>query len=67
MDEMMIEIPLDSFSGAFVKGVEVGDEVVISGSQGNLDISAELMADELETNSYELLCAFGARLPRIYV
>ena len=27
----------------------------------------DMMADELDTPHYEMLCAFGQRLPRIYV
>ena len=67
MDQMMIEIPLSYSTGAFAKGVEIGDEVVIVGRQGDLEISIDMMADELETPHYEMLCAFGQRLPRIYV
>ena len=67
MDQMMIEIPLSYSTGAFAKGVEVGDEVVIVGRQGDLEISIDMMADELETPHHEMLCAFGQRLPRIYV
>lgn len=67
MDQMMIEIPLSYSTGAFSKGVEIGDEVVIVGRQGDLEISIDMMADELETSHYEMLCAFGRRLPRIYM
>ncbi len=67
MDQMMIEIPLSYSTGAFARGVEIGDEVVIVGRQGDLEIGIDMMADELETTSREMLCAFGQRLPRIYV
>lgn len=63
MDMMMIEIPLDA-SG---ERAEIGDEIVILGSQGDYEITADMMADEIDTINYELICMFGARLPRIYV
>ena len=67
MDQMMIEIPLSYSTGAFARGVEIGDEVVIVGKQGDLEITVDMMADELETTYHEIVCAFGQRLPRIYV
>ena len=63
MDMMMIEIPFD----AGVEKAKIGDEVVILGQQGDYEITADMMADELDTINYELICMFGARLPRIYV
>lgn len=67
MDQMMIEIPLDYSMGRLAKGVEIGDEVVIIGEQDGLEITADMMASELDTISYEIICDFGLRLPRIYV
>jgi alanine racemase len=49
-----------------VPGVAVGDEVVIIGRQGREVISAEEMAAQLDTISYEVFCAWGRRVPRIY-
>ena len=67
MDQMMIEIPLD-YSSSERRGLaEVGEEIVILGVQGDLEITADMMADELETINYELTCGFGQRLPHIYV
>ena len=67
MDQMMIEIPLDYSMGRLAKGVEIGDEVVIIGAQEGLEITVDMMAEELDTISYELVCSFGSRLPRIYL
>jgi alanine racemase len=47
-----------------VAGVEIGDEVVLIGEQGGVRISAELMADALDTIVYEVLCGVGARVRR---
>jgi len=46
--------------------VEVGDEVVLLGEQGNAVITADEWADRLATINYEIVCAFGPRLPRRY-
>ena len=46
--------------------VEVGDEVVLLGHQGNEEISAENWAARLGTIAYEVVCGFGPRLPRRY-
>jgi alanine racemase len=44
--------------------VQVGDEVVLLGRQGEDEISAEEWANLLGTISYEVLCGVGARVPR---
>ena len=49
-----------------VPAVVVGDEVVIIGRQGNEMITAEEMADVLETISYEVFCNWSDRVARIY-
>ncbi len=49
-----------------VPGVAVGDEVVIIGGQGSEVISAEEMAEQLDTISYEVFCAWSRRVPRVY-
>ena len=46
--------------------VAVGDEVVVMGSQGTGEVSAEEWADWMETINYEVVCNFGPRLPRHY-
>jgi alanine racemase len=48
-------------------GVEVGDEVVLIGSQGEEEITADEWADLLGTISYEVLCGIGPRVPRVTV
>lgn len=50
-----------------VPGVEVGDEVVLLGSQGSERISAEELARQADTIPYEVLCSIGARVPRVLV
>jgi alanine racemase len=45
--------------------VEVGDHVVLLGSQGTDEITATEWADLLGTISYEVLCDIGPRVPRL--
>lgn len=58
MDMTMIDV-------TSVRGVEVGDEVVLLGSQGREEITAEELAAISGTLHYEVLCAIGARVPRV--
>jgi alanine racemase len=44
--------------------VEIGDEVVLLGSQEGEEITADEWAEELETISYEVVCSIGPRVPR---
>ncbi|MBI5827803.1 MAG: alanine racemase [Deltaproteobacteria bacterium] len=50
-----------------VPGAEVGDEVVVMGSQDGESITAEEIAGKAGTISYEIFCGVSARVPRIYV
>jgi alanine racemase len=47
-------------------GVEPGDEVVITGRQGDDEIRAGEMARWVGTIPYDLLCRVGPRIERIY-
>jgi alanine racemase len=47
-------------------GVRAGDEVVLLGRQGSEEVSAAEMAGWMETIPYEVLCAIGRRVPRVY-
>jgi len=59
MDQVMIDVGDDP--------VEVGDEVVFIGAQGDEEVTATEWADLLSTINYEIVCQFGPRLPRHYV
>ncbi|MDX1689912.1 MAG: alanine racemase [Acidimicrobiia bacterium] len=59
MDQIMVDLGDDP--------VEVGDEVVLLGRQGDEEISADEWAERLGTINYEIVCGFGPRLPRRYV
>jgi len=60
MDMIMIDV-------THIKGVAVGDEVVLMGRQGDAEISADEMADRLSTINYEITCLVGKRVPRVYI
>jgi len=47
--------------------VQVGDEVVLLGRQGDERIGADEMAAKAQTISYELLCNLGNRNRRVYL
>lgn len=49
-----------------VKGVSVGDKAVIIGGEGANQISAEEVAAEIGTLSYEVTCGISDRVPRVY-
>lgn len=60
MDQCMIDV-------SRVPDVKVGDEVIIMGSDGINTILADDIADATGTINYEICCAFGQRLPKVYV
>ena len=60
MDQCMVDV-------TDVPGVKLGDEVVIMGSQGGLAILADEIGEKTGTINYEVVCAFGQRLPKVYV
>jgi len=49
-----------------VPDVQMGDEVVIFGKQGEEEISVEELAKKSNTIPYEILCNVGKRVPRVY-
>lgn len=50
-----------------VPGVSAGDEVVLIGTQGREQITADDIARWTETISYEVLCNIGERVERKYI
>lgn len=60
MDQCMVDV-------TDVPDVKLGDEVVLMGSQGDLTILADEIGDKTGTINYEIVCAFGQRLPKVYV
>jgi len=50
-----------------VEGASVGDESVIIGRQGSTQITAEEVAGQIGTLSYEVTCGISDRVPRVYL
>ena len=50
-----------------VPEVEVDDEVLLLGREGELEVTAEYLAKTAGTLSYEVTCGICARVPRVYV
>lgn len=60
MDQCMVDV-------SAVPNVNVGDEVIVMGSYKNISITADDIAKATGTINYEICCAFGQRLPKVYV
>jgi len=50
-----------------IDNVQVGDEVVIFGQQGNKTLTVDEMAASLNTINYEIVSTITARVPRVYL
>lgn len=66
-NQMMVEIPLKYSVTGVGGGAQPGDEVVVIGTQDEHMIACETMAESLHTLSLEVTCAFGMRLPKVYL
>ena len=60
MDQCMIDV-------TDAPDVKVGEEVIVMGSDGKNTILADDIAKATGTINYEIICAFGQRLPKVYV
>ena len=59
MDQLMLDV-------SKAMPVQVGDEVVFYGKQGEENIAVEEIADMLGTINYEVTCMLDRRIPRVY-
>jgi len=50
-----------------IENVQIGDEVVIFGQQGNETLTVDEMAALLNTINYEIVSTITARVPRVYI
>lgn len=60
MDQCMVDV-------TNVPDVKVGDEVIVMGTDGKNTILADDIAKATGTINYEITCALGQRLPKVYV
>jgi alanine racemase len=58
MDQLMLDV-------SSIPDVQVGEVVTLIGRDSDKEISADDWANELSTISWEILCGFKHRLPRI--
>ena len=59
MDQTMIDV-------GQIKGVKIGDEVVLIGKQGHHEIRVEQLSRLAGTIAYDFICGISNRVPRIY-
>jgi alanine racemase len=60
MDQMMLDV-------SAISDLQTGDVITLLGQNGHSRISADDWADQIGTISWEILCGFKHRLPRIAV
>lgn len=60
MDQVVVDV-------GHIPDVAAGDEVVLFGRQGKAELHVDEVAALLNTINYEVVCAVGARVPRVYV
>ena len=59
MDQFMIDV-------TGIDGVEIGDEVVLVGRQGENELTMEEVSEAAHSFNYELPCRISPRVPRLY-
>lgn len=60
MDQLMVDV-------STIPNIQEGEIVTLLGEEGNEKISADDWAEQLNTISWEILCGFKHRLPRVAV
>ena len=60
MDQFMVDV-------THIPGVCPGDTVTIFGTDGEVTITADEVAEKAQTIGYELICGIASRVPRVYL
>ena len=60
MDQCMLDVTK-------IQGIEVGTEAILFGTDGKDEINVSEVAERCGEIPYELLCAIGRRVPRVYL
>lgn len=60
MDQLMVDV-------SAIPDLQVGEVVTLLGQDGEVHLAVESWAELLGTISYEIVCGFKHRLPRVYV
>ena len=66
MDQCMFEVDLRTYGTKRRIDPQIGDEVIIVGSQGDAAVTIEEMCRILDTIPYELIVGFSHRMPKVY-
>lgn len=62
-----VSMDLTTIDVTAVRGVEIGDEVILIGRHGDKNVDAREHARICETIPYEITCSISKRVPRIYI
>lgn len=60
MDQFMIDV-------THIKDINIGDDIILVGTQGNKTVTAEEIAELIGTINYEIVCMISKRIPRVYI
>ncbi len=60
MDQLMADV-------TDIPDINIGDEVILFGTDGNNMITVESVAQLMGTINYETICVIGKRVPRVYI
>ncbi len=60
MDQFMIDV-------SDIPNVNIGDDVILMGKQSDKTITAEEIANLIDTINYEIVCMISKRIPRVYI
>lgn len=60
MDQCMVDV-------TDIPNVKLGDEVILMGQQGDLEFTADHIAELIGTINYEITCMISKRVPRVYL
>lgn len=66
MDQCMFEVDMRSYGTRHRLDPQVGDTVLIAGSNGRAALPIDSLAELAGSIPHELCCAFSLRMPRIY-
>jgi alanine racemase len=64
MDQSIVDVTLIIKQRGLIRQ---GDEVVLIGRQGQGELTPELIARQLHTNNYDVVCRIQERVPRIII
>lgn len=67
MDQCMFEVDMRSYGSRERIDPQVGDEVLVVGSQGIAEVTIDEMAEKLGSIQHEISIGFAQRMERVYV